>query len=430
MEVEPLRTQAIGIQDNTCSNYDASKLYSFDVEFIDSPTLPLIHQKARFLYFIKGRGEIKVNESPFPIRSNSIVAILPWETSEITRVEEPLEFYKIIYDAGTVERAMRLGYNPEDEPVALLADLENTPVVCLNDEENEAVTRAALTLRDELGVESIYEPPRERSCKGVYVVDKLVELVVQYLRAVERSRQPEAPVRDDAPDNSRLIFKYLYTHLSQRLTLGKLSAALYMSESSISKYIAASTALSFNDVLTEMRLAKASDLLSHTGMTLSEVAQLCGFTDAPHLSKTFTAQTGLTANEYRKAVRRRTEFFPDREKDRAFEIIGYIHENYDDPALNIKAATARFGLSAKEVNRLLLFFVERNFEEFLNYLRVNHACQMLLTTRMTSLEVALGVGDNNGKTVDRNFIKLKGMTPGSFRRNTRLQVGGESIAKD
>lgn len=428
MEVEPLRTQAIGIQDNACSNYDASKLYSFDVEFIDSPTLPLIHQKARFLYFIKGRGEIKVNETPFPIRPNSIVAILPWETSEITRVEEPLQFYKIVYDAGMVDRAIRLGYNPEGEPVALLADLERVPVVWLNDEEGEAVTRIALTLREELGVESVYESPRELACKGIYVVNKLVELVVQYLRAAERSRQP--PGRDDAPDNSRLIFKYLYTHMSQRLTLGKLSAALYMSESSISKYIAASTALSFNDVLTEMRLAKASDLLSHTGMTLSEVAQLCGFTDAPHLSKIFTAQTGLTANEYRKAVRRRTDFLPDREKDRAFEIIAYIHENFDDPALNIKAVTAHFGQSAKEVNRLLLFFVERNFEEFLNYLRVNHACHMLLTTDMTSLEVAIAVGYNNGKTFDRNFIKLKGMTPGSFRRSTRLQVGGESIARD
>lgn len=425
-----MKPSASEIQDNICSNYDAAKQCSFDVEFIDCPTKPLIHQMARFLYFFRGSGVIKVNGTAYEIRPNSIVAILPWDTSEITEVSESLQFYKIIYSADLVSRAMHAWYNPKSAPLAFLGPIEENPIAYLSQTDAQDFLTIMLTLRNEIGVESSYDPPQERDLSDILIVNKLVELSIRYLRAVTGPRDtPCVESTSPVPDNCKQIFKYLYSHLSEHLTLSKLSAALYMSESSISKYIASATALSFNDVLNEMRLSKATDILTHTNMTLSEVAELCGFSDAPHLSKAFTSQAGITANEYRKIMDRKVEIFSEREKRTGFEIIAYIYENFSDPGLNIKSAMTHFNLSAKEINKFLLLYVEKNFDDFLNYIRINRACGYLLTTKMGILDIAIEVGYNNVKTFNRNFIKLKNITPGNFKKTTNLQIAGESIAK-
>ena len=41
--------QITEIQDQFCSSYDKRKLCSFDIEYIDTPTKPLIHQAARYI---------------------------------------------------------------------------------------------------------------------------------------------------------------------------------------------------------------------------------------------------------------------------------------------------------------------------------------------------------------------------------------------
>ena len=77
-----------------------------------------------------------------------------------------------------------------------------------------------------------------------------------------------------------------------------------------------------------------------------------------------------------------------------------------------------------------MFQLERNFEEYLHYLRVNRACELLLTTDMTIMQVGLEVGYNTIKTFNRNFVRLKNMTPGDFRKTINLQEFGESLPND
>ena len=47
------------------------------------------------------------------------------------------------------------------------------------------------------------------------------------------------------------------------------------------------------------RLQHAANLLAHSRLSLSEVAQDCGFFDQPHLSRSFRARFGMTPGEYR-----------------------------------------------------------------------------------------------------------------------------------
>ena len=71
-----------------------------------------------------------------------------------------------------------------------------------------------------------------------------------------------------------------------------------------------------------------------------------------------------------------------------------------------------------------MFQVEMNFNDYLNYIRINRACELLLTTDKSILTIALEVGYNTEKTLTRNFLRFRSMTPGKFRRSVGLQENG------
>ena len=81
----------------------------------------------------------------------------------------------------------------------------------------------------------------------------------------------------------------------------------------------------------------------------------------------------------------------------------------------------RFHLSPRELNRILLYQVEMNFSDYLNFIRVNRASELLLLTTRSILDIALDTGYHNEKTLTRNFLKFRSMTPGKFRQAVELQ---------
>jgi len=50
----------------------------------------------------------------------------------------------------------------------------------------------------------------------------------------------------------------------------------------------------------ELRLARASGLLSQTGLSVGEIALGCGFHSASHLGKFFKPRFGVTASQFRR----------------------------------------------------------------------------------------------------------------------------------
>ena len=105
---------------------------------------------------------------------------------------------------------------------------------------------------------------------------------------------------------------------------------------------------------------------------------------------------------------------------RVYALVEYICRSYNEP-LSARAVAEKFGCTAAEMNRALMLQVEKNFEEFLNYVRINRAAELLLTTDQTVTYIAMEVGYANVKTFNRNFLRFKVMTPGDFRKKVALQ---------
>ena len=188
------------------------------------------------------------------------------------------------------------------------------------------------------------------------------------------------------------------------------------------------TGSTFKKLLNNIRIEKASDYLIYTDMTLDEIANLVGFVDASHISKHFVSKVGVTPMNYRKIYSKATSKYTRSTKDIAFAVTDYLYKNYETEKLTASHVASQFGVSVTELNRLLLYYSEKNFETLLNFIRINKACELLASTEYLVIDVAVAVGYSNVKTFNMNFLKCKEMTPTEFRNRITLQKADGSEA--
>lgn len=412
--------KTVPIQDIYCSSQDYRRICSLDTEVISEPTTPLIHQMSRFWLVNQGYGVLKLQDREYKLRPGTIVSILPWQISDVIQVDEALQYYLLAYYFDNINTLIKTAYNAHSRPVSLIESMSAQPVVYCNEENLGAVRLIFDQLREEIGMESTMPAVGEDPYHSLFLKNKLVELIIRFQR-IGAGGQADLPLRSDIQKSD--ILHYMYNHLSQKLTLAQLSKLFYMSESSISAYITQTTGLSFFDLQNEMRVGKTINFLLYTNFTMEELAEILGFVDSSHICKVFSARVGMKANDFRKTYQSVYEMCNIKMTKDAYEIVAYIYRNYDQE-LTPKNTAEKFQLSIKEMNTILLYQVEKNFSEFLNFVRVNRACELLKNTDQSVTEIAINVGYNNAKTLSRNFLRFRTMTPGAFREKIELQAGG------
>lgn len=206
---------------------------------------------------------------------------------------------------------------------------------------------------------------------SAYAISLIIELMILFCRQGQ-GKEGRASAAAGGRNEAALL-RYIYTHLNEKLTITELSAMFYMSEGSIRKYIREVSGLSFFDLLAEMRVTRTMNFLLYTDFTLEEIAGILGYVDASHMSKVFAARMGTKAGEYRKTYQLISEQCGIRETRRAYDIVCSIYRNYAEK-LTAESVAKEFGISRDELQRMLLCLVEKNFDSFLNYVRVQQAC--------------------------------------------------------
>jgi len=408
----------IGMQSQYRSDYNHSSICSFDVELIENPTKPLIHKMSRFLFVKKGNGRLRLQGRDYELAPGSIVSILPWQTSDVFAVSEPLEFYLLKYYFDGINNLIKSFYNTSNDLINIIADLTANPVIQCEGTQIEDMNQLFIQIRNEIGFEATKKSQNKMDLSNIYLTNKVVEIIIRFYRIgmlFEKSTNQKVKIIDNTE-----IIQYIYNNLSKKLTLKELSANFFLSESSISHYIKDTTGLSFFDLINEMRIGKTANFLLYTDFTMEELAEILGFVDGAHISKVFMSRIGMKANDYRKTYQKINKICKIKETKTSFEIIDYIYRQYMEP-LTPKVVADNFHISVKQLNMILLYQVERTYEDFLNFVRVNRASELLLSTDNSVSNIAKSVGFNTTKTLARNFLKFRLMTPGLFRQTVELQ---------
>ena len=414
----------IKMQDLYFSDYDSHRLCQFYYEVLDKPTTPIIHQMSRFWLINKGRGVLKLQGKEYELKPGTLVSVLPWQVSDIVQVDSPIQYFLLVYYFDGVNDIIKSLYNLGHGPLNLIEDLSQNPVIYCSTGQAKYMHQLFLQLRDELGGGAV--PSLETSVASelgsLFITNKLIELIINLWRIGKANSSQAAEV--SAPADRTEILQYMYHHLSEKLTLKTLAKTFYMSESSISLYIVQTTGLTFPNLLNEMRVGKTITYLLYTDFTMDELAEILGFVDSSHICKVFAARIGLKANEFRKTYQKIGSICNIRDSRKAYSIVEYIYKHYSGN-LTPQSVARKFDITVRKLNTILLYQVEKSFSDFLNYVRINRACGLLLDTDKTIAEIASLTGYNNVKTLTRNFLKFQVMTPGKYRESVSKK-GGET----
>ena len=403
------------------------ELCSFDVEYLEEPVKPVIHNIPKLLFFTEGTGKIKIYNKEFDIVPNTLLMIFPWEIVEITQVEKPLAMMKISYNSVFNNFILNSLNRYKKSKNNILSLIKKIPVVYFNKIEAKTIKNIFYEIKNEVGLESLsdFKPffdirKEENAVKDefdlstVYITNKLTELIILIAK---KNIRDEKCVNKKEEDETNIV-KYIYAHLNEKLTLNKLSVIFFMSESSISKYLEEVTGFMFNDLLRHMRISKALNLLVYTDLNIEEIAHLVGFVDGAHISNLCSKHLKMSPNKYREKYKDMYQIFNEKEQQLVSDVIKYIYDNYTKE-LTINDVTEKFNITDTKLNKILMSYSGKRFIEFLNALKIDKACEMLLTTDKSVIDISFELGFNTVKTFNNNFSKLKNMSPTDFRKTVK-----------
>ena len=117
--------------------------------------------------------------------------------------------------------------------------------------------------------------------------------------------QQEQPI---PPGQSPLspVLAYMHEHHAS-VTLKELSHIFGYSSSHLGKLISSTTGLSFTELLRQIRLRRATELLKSTGLSITQIASEVGYADTAHFSRSFRQEFNLPPSEYRQLFAIREE---------------------------------------------------------------------------------------------------------------------------
>ena len=98
------------------------------------------------------------------------------------------------------------------------------------------------------------------------------------------------------------------------------------------------------------------------------------------------------------------------------KIIKYIECHYAETDLCLMAIAETFKLSTAYISQVFKEEMGKNFSDYLEEIRMTHACRLLSTTGLGVAEIAAQSGYGSDKAFRRAFKRVKGMSPTEFRK--------------
>lgn len=133
--------------------------------------------------------------------------------------------------------------------------------------------------------------------------DKLTMLLSRLHKILEDQKQPE-PEKEEVPLTENPVFQelltYMHRHFRDKLILKELAEQYHLNANYCCALFNKETGVSFSEYLTSIRMREAERLLTHTTLSLEEIAVQCGIQDYYYFNKVFKKYSGETPSQYRR----------------------------------------------------------------------------------------------------------------------------------
>ena len=102
--------------------------------------------------------------------------------------------------------------------------------------------------------------------------------------------------------------------------------------------------------------------------------------------------------------------------DIVYQAVNYIAANFRNP-ISLTSMANDLGYSPYTLSRVFSGTFHKNFNQYLNEIRLEYACSLLLYTNQTITDIYMNAGFESQRTFNRVFLEEYRMSPRDYRKN-------------
>ena len=237
------------------------------------------HPFTELFYVVDGKGEFNIQGQRFPVKANDFVIINPQvEHTELSSPDEPLEY--IVLGINGLSFSNLTPVSEGGHPFSFFN---------LRDEQKDILRYLNAMVQEATSQSMSYE----------LVCHNLLEiLLIKILR--HQHFDLEVGKQSKATKDISFIKHYLETYYHESIQLEDLASMTHLSRFYISHSFKKEIGMSPMEYLIDIRIKESKILLRTTNYSISQVADIVGFTTPTYFSKQFRKSTGISPTDYRE----------------------------------------------------------------------------------------------------------------------------------
>ena len=237
------------------------------------------HPFTELFYVVDGKGEFNIQGQRFPVKPNNFVIINPQvEHTELSSPDEPLEY--IVLGINGLSFSNLTPVSEGGHPFSFFN---------LRDEQKDILRYLNAMVQEATSQQMSYE----------LVCHNLLEiLLIKILR--HQHFDLEVGKQSKATKDISFIKHYLETYYHESIQLEDLASMTHLSRFYISHSFKKEIGMSPMEYLIDIRIKESKILLRTTNYSISQVADIVGFTTPTYFSKQFRKSTGISPTDYRE----------------------------------------------------------------------------------------------------------------------------------
>ena len=237
------------------------------------------HPFTELFYVVDGKGEFNIQGQRFPVKANDFVIINPQvEHTELSSPDEPLEY--IVLGINGLSFSNLTPVSEGGHPFSFFN---------LRDEQKDILRYLNAMVQEATSQQMSFE----------LVCHNLLEiLLIKILR--HQHFDLEVGKQSKATKDISFIKHYLETYYHESIQLEDLASMTHLSRFYISHSFKKEIGMSPMEYLIDIRIKESKILLRTTNYSISQVADIVGFTTPTYFSKQFRKSTGISPTDYRE----------------------------------------------------------------------------------------------------------------------------------
>ncbi|NIG55599.1 AraC family transcriptional regulator [Chitinophaga sp. Cy-1792] len=143
------------------------------------------------------------------------------------------------------------------------------------------------------------------TAKNIFADLTLKELLIRLLQSqyLEQVSLEASQATDTNSHRANFVLSYIQDHLTEKIAIDALSRKAYLSRNIFFKWFREQFGITPVEYINRERIRMAKQLLVNSAMSIQEVSDYCGFSDANYFIRVFRKMEGITPKTYQMHCR-------------------------------------------------------------------------------------------------------------------------------